>query len=60
MNKKRKIYLFLLIVTALAFFILPQITGNYDIITRSFGIIPFGFFVLFIFSSDKKSDRRKH
>lgn len=60
MNKKRKIYLFLLIITALVFFILPQITGNYDIKTRSFGIIPFVFFVLFIFSSDKKSDRRKH
>lgn len=53
MNKKRKIYLLLLIVTAIAFFILPQITGNYNIVTRSFGIIPFTFFALFIFSSDK-------
>lgn len=59
MSKKRKIYLILLTITAISFFILPQITGNYSIITRSFGIIPFTFFVLFMFSSDKKSDRKK-
>ncbi|SUM58426.1 Uncharacterised protein [Staphylococcus microti] len=54
MKRKRKVYLILLIVTALCYFILPEITGNYHIATRTFGIIPFTFFVLFILSSDKE------
>ncbi|UEX90171.1 hypothetical protein [Staphylococcus ratti] len=56
MAKKRKVYLILLIITALAVYALPQITGNYHFSTRVFEIIPFIFFVLFLFSSDDKQD----
>lgn len=52
MNVKRKVYLILLIFTALIAFMLPEITGHNTILIRSFEWIPFTFFVLFILSSD--------
>lgn len=55
MNKKKVVYLILLIVTALIHFLLPEITGHNHILVRSFGIIPFIFFVLF--ASDTKNPR---
>ncbi|UXR78222.1 MULTISPECIES: hypothetical protein [unclassified Staphylococcus] len=52
---RRKVYLILLIVTFILFkLVLPEITGNYNFITRLFGVIPFVFFILFICSRDKK------
>lgn len=57
MNKKKVVYLILLIVTALTHFLLPEITGHNHILVRSFGIIPFIFLVLFLFASDTKNPR---
>ncbi len=56
MSIKKKIYLFLLIITGLVYIILPEITGNNNIQTRIFVIIPFTFFALFISSSDEKNN----